>query len=124
MTALQAALKPCPFCGGVAYMTTEHDPDDITWHLIRCRGCGARSQGKWHSPGNDCPQLRAEVREQWNRRAALTVEPAAQRSPSQKLADAGYTRRPTWRSLPQEDAEPAAQVPAPVSPRTAGSQRR
>lgn len=71
------SLLPCPFCGGPSRMATEHDPDGITWHFIRCGECGARSRGNWHSDGNDCPQHRAEVRDEWNRRTA--VEPPAER---------------------------------------------
>lgn len=65
---MTSELKPCPFCGSTAYAVSETDADDISWHFIRCRGCGVRTRGKWHSPGNDCPQLREEVREEWNTR--------------------------------------------------------
>src|SRR5690554_4827198 len=68
-------LLACPFCGGTPRMATEYDPDGVKWHYITCLQCGARIRGQWHSPGNDCPLLRAEVRDQWNRRAA--VEPPA-----------------------------------------------
>ena len=66
----QQQLAPCPFCGASAYVASETDYDNIRWHYVRCRGCGTRSRGKWHSPGNDCPQFYAEVREEWNRRAS------------------------------------------------------
>lgn len=68
-------LLACPFCGGTPRMATEYDPDGVKWHYITCLQCGARIRGQWHSPGNDCPLLRAEVRDQWNRRAS--VEPSA-----------------------------------------------
>jgi Lar family restriction alleviation protein len=69
-------LLPCPFCGQKALMTAEHDADGIRWLYIKCKKCGARTRGNWHSPGNDCPELRGEVRDEWNRRAA--AEPLAE----------------------------------------------
>lgn len=71
-------LLACPFCGGTPRMATEYDPDGVKWHYITCPQCGARIRGQWHSPGNDCPLLRAEVRDQWNRRAS--VEPGEAQS--------------------------------------------
>jgi hypothetical protein len=67
-------LLPCPFCAASAYVARERDPDDIAWGYVRCRGCGVRTRGKWYSAGNDCPQLYAEIRDEWNRRAAAVME--------------------------------------------------
>jgi hypothetical protein len=79
MQTEREALLPCPCCGASAYVAREHDPDDIAWAYVRCRGCGLRTRGKWYSAGNDCPQLYAEVRDEWNNRAessALTLAKA------------------------------------------------
>lgn len=75
MTNEEHKLEPCPMCGAGAYMAREHDPDDIAWAFIRCQGCGVRTRGKWYSTGNDCPQLYAEVRDEWNIRSHLQQRP-------------------------------------------------
>jgi hypothetical protein len=64
-------------------MRTEHDGDGVTWHYIQCGGCHVRTLGHWHSQGNDCPEHRAEVREDWNRR----VSPAPAAAPEAPTAD-------------------------------------
>jgi hypothetical protein len=71
---MSAELKPCPFCGASAFMAREHDPDDIAWSYVRCRGCGVSTRGKWYSAGNDCPLLYEEVRDEWNTRAASGMQ--------------------------------------------------
>ncbi|EME1467920.1 Lar family restriction alleviation protein [Serratia marcescens] len=66
------ALKPCPFCGGAAHITSEvGDPwDDIgKFHYVRCGTCRARSGAKYASNGNDCPIFYQEVRAEWNHRS-------------------------------------------------------
>jgi hypothetical protein len=65
-----ADILPCPFCGSTARMVFEHDADGISWIKVRCdaQSCHAEIPGKWHTPGNDCPQLYQEVRDMWNRR--------------------------------------------------------
>lgn len=69
-------LKPCPFCGCTKIGThSERDFDDFgTYHAIQCHDCGARSRQRYVSDGNDCPQHRQEVRDDWNMRAASQVE--------------------------------------------------
>lgn len=65
-------LKPCPFCGSEAYMASDHDPDGYgKFRFMECRKCRARSTGKYHSNGNDCPIFYEEVRALWNTRATL-----------------------------------------------------
>lgn len=66
-----SVLKPCPFCGTKnPQMKTSYDTDgsDAIWKYVECFKCGARTRGKWFTPGNDCPQFYAEVREYWNSR--------------------------------------------------------
>lgn len=77
------ALKPCPFCGGEASQRTEHDSDMIRWGYIGCR-CGVRTRGKF---GDLCPQTWAEIRGEWNARAALPQQ--AQEAPSDDLRELG-----------------------------------
>lgn len=65
-------LKPCPFCGDqspIMHSSYDTDGSDATWKFIKCHKCGARTQGKWFSHGNDCPIFYEEVRDQWNIRA-------------------------------------------------------
>lgn len=66
-TDKSSELKPCPFCGGEASQRTEHDSDMIRWGYIGCR-CGVRTRGKF---GDLCPLTWAEIRGEWNARAAL-----------------------------------------------------
>ena len=60
-----SGLKPCPFCGGKAYLTTDHyDADlDKDVHCIECSICAA-TLTKY--PGTS----REELKELWNRRPA------------------------------------------------------
>lgn len=63
-------LKPCPFCGGEAYINTEYDTDGFgNFHEVKCKKCGARSGARFVSTGNECPQNYLEVRSDWDTRA-------------------------------------------------------
>lgn len=57
---LNAALMPCPFCGGKAVF----DHDDNGWNWIECTACGTSSNARV-SAMDDCKPL---LLEQWNRR--------------------------------------------------------
>lgn len=65
-------LLPCPFCGGHAYITSEADHPEYgsggRFYFVKCHSCRAQSGSKYASPGNDCPNFYAEVREEWNQR--------------------------------------------------------
>lgn len=66
---MREELKPCPFCGSSALVASEPDTNDFgVFRFVECMTCRARSGGKFHSHGNDCPQTYAEVRAAWNRR--------------------------------------------------------
>lgn len=59
-------LKPCPFCGGMAYLGVDYENSEITTmfhdfvYYIKCRACGALIYGI-HD--------RKEISDRWNRRA-------------------------------------------------------
>lgn len=76
-------LKPCPFCGGNAYMAKDICPDGYgVFRYVECRDCRSKSGSKYHSYGNDCPMFYVEVRDAWNTRAvriAEAIEAAEQR---------------------------------------------
>lgn len=42
-------LKPCPFCGGEAYINYETMTDEhkIYWAQVLCKKCHCRSAGNW-----------------------------------------------------------------------------
>lgn len=62
-------LKPCPFCGGEARISTEYDMDGFgTFHQVKCTQCGASSRQHFCSHGNEDPQYYSEVREDWQER--------------------------------------------------------
>ena len=68
-------LKPCPFCGGEARITSEYDTDGFgTFHKVECRTCGASSKQHFVSRDNDCPQYYQEVRDDWNMRELINIE--------------------------------------------------
>lgn len=72
------ALRPCPFCDGTAAMRKAHDPDgpnDGGYH-VECGKCGASTNLRF-SCGEDARPL---LIEQWNRRAALPAQDAAERA--------------------------------------------
>lgn len=62
-----AALLPCPFCGGLAWMH-KHDPHDGFWpdgaFRVECQKCHAATT-HWHTE--------AQAVEAWNQRAAPAV---------------------------------------------------
>ncbi|MFG6566716.1 Lar family restriction alleviation protein [Sulfitobacter sp. 1A13679] len=69
-------LKPCPFCGGKANMTTEACLDGGgRFAYVRCSQCKAKSREHYHSYGNDCPVMYQTIRDEWNTRTALTPTP-------------------------------------------------
>lgn len=60
LSALQAGLKPCPFCGGAAKLAPM--PQASGWWQVRCRDfhCGGTT---WAMQEGDA------VSEAWNRRS-------------------------------------------------------
>ncbi len=54
---INTELKPCPFCGGKAYL--DKVTDDYPNYVIRCWGCGVSTQ--WCADKNKAVEL-------WNRR--------------------------------------------------------
>lgn len=79
-------LKPCPFCGGKAFVAREHCQDGGgTYVFVKCAGCRAKSGEFYFSKGNDCPQTYVSVREAWNTRA--TSESDALRAENKRLRD-------------------------------------
>jgi hypothetical protein len=74
MSDLTDALAPCPFCGGNARVCRESDADGFgTFAFVQCqtRGCAVRTIGEFYSQGNDDPLTYVQVRDAWNRRAAV-----------------------------------------------------
>lgn len=72
---MMSNLKPCPFCGGEARISTEWDTDGFgSFHSVKCGKCGAESAKHFASSGNDCPQHYAEVRSDWNQRHDTSSE--------------------------------------------------
>ena len=69
-------LKPCPFCGGNASISKDHDPDgNGAFYAIKCRKCRAKSSEIYAV--ETCSIHFAQVRDAWNRRADLAaVQPA------------------------------------------------
>lgn len=109
--AVRAALLPCPFCGndeGIDVANT--DPESLTGgYFIACPKCDA-STGLRFACGDDPRPLLVE---QWNRRAALAEQPA-EPTLSQKLAAAGFTRRPSLRAMEMREA--LELIAAPMRP--------
>ncbi|KKL06393.1 hypothetical protein LCGC14_2596490 [marine sediment metagenome] len=67
-------LKPCPFCGGKGSMSKDYCPDGGgAFHFIQCSKC--RAKGAEFYATETCPIFYGQVRDAWNRRAALTVTP-------------------------------------------------
>ena len=64
-------LKPCPFCGGEAYIQAKHMPNwTWNWCNVVCDGCGAtvtRAGGEGTFEGAEKAAIAA-----WNSRAELT----------------------------------------------------
>ena len=69
-------LKPCPFCGGEASISKDHDPDgNGAFYAVKCRKCRAKSPEIYAV--ETCNIHFAQVRDAWNRRADLAaVQPA------------------------------------------------
>ena len=59
-------LKPCPFCNGRPYYTTEYDGDGMRKRFIECFKCHARSAV--HYAEEDCAVLMDTIENEWNRR--------------------------------------------------------
>lgn len=61
-------LKPCPFCGGEAYINYERIPGEGRgyWAQVLCKNCHSRSGGTWAGSYNVAE--RKEVKS-WNGRA-------------------------------------------------------
>ena len=59
-------LKPCPFCGGLAYPMHHPSTDkDDEYYLVMCMYCFARTVG----------ETVGETNEAWNRRATEKERP-------------------------------------------------
>lgn len=70
-------LKPCPFCGGNASISKDHDPDGSgAFYAVKCRKCRAKSPEIYAV--ETCDIHFAQVRDAWNRRADLAAVQAAQ----------------------------------------------
>lgn len=69
------ALLPCPFCGGKPEQFCIDDEGDENYggHGIQCTKCGASTNLRF-ACGDDPVPLQVEA---WNRRAALSAQPAA-----------------------------------------------
>ena len=67
-------LKPCPFCGGNASISKDHDPDgNGAFYAIKCRKCRAKSSEIYAV--ETCNIHFTQVRDAWNRRADLEPQP-------------------------------------------------
>ena len=64
----------------------------MPWRYVQCKKCGLRTRGKWASDSsNICPIFLGEVRDEWNRRAAL---PIADQVSEQQLGRFGHHPNP------------------------------
>lgn len=88
-------LLPCPFCGSSkARISTEHDSDGFGVFLsVKCGDCRAQSGSKFVS--ETCPQTYAEVRDEWNARAA---PPQVQGDDARCAARYRWLRQQRWDS--------------------------
>lgn len=68
-------LKPCPFCGGGASISKDHDPDgNGAFYAVKCHKCRAKSSEIYAV--ETCNIHFTQVRDAWNRRADLPPTPA------------------------------------------------
>lgn len=69
-------LKPCPFCGGNASISKDHDPDGSgAFYAVKCHKCRAKSSEIYAV--ETCNIHFTQVRDAWNRRADLADALAA-----------------------------------------------
>ena len=68
-------LKPCPFCGGRAYVEKHHRAyvNNVSTHVsfVRCMQCGARAQRFDHADyveSNRRTSAQSDAMDAWNRR--------------------------------------------------------
>lgn len=65
-------IKLCPFCGNSAHLDRAYDNDGFGFYrFIGCSACNAKSREVFVTKGNDCPDLIAEVKKDWNKRSPL-----------------------------------------------------
>lgn len=63
-------LKPCPFCGGRAYILCDPEPDtNGAFYYVKCTSC--RAKGAEFYSVETCPIFYGQVRDAWNTRADL-----------------------------------------------------
>lgn len=59
-------LKPCPFCGGTAYLGGEHEDSDMTGYYVECTKCDVIMGGMCWNGGSF--STKEEAIKAWNRR--------------------------------------------------------
>lgn len=73
-------IEACPCCSNrKVNIRSERDIDGCFWVFVECNACGLRTRGKWTSDESSIDaNFYDEVRELWNRRAAISnAEPVA-----------------------------------------------
>ena len=74
---MSAELKPCPFCGSdKVRIRNDYDADQCRYIQVHCGGCGAMSRPEFSS--DPCALTHQEIRDDWNRRAAVPAAPTEQ----------------------------------------------
>lgn len=65
-------LKPCPHCGGKAYLERDHrafiNAQSARVSFVRCTVCNARSGRFMHKPENTTAEACQKAIEAWNKR--------------------------------------------------------
>jgi Lar family restriction alleviation protein len=62
---VNANLKPCPFCGGVAAIIDVEELGNIGGKVVQCRSCEASTR-VWFPIKDSVDSI---LREEWNRRS-------------------------------------------------------
>jgi Lar family restriction alleviation protein len=71
----ETELRPCPFCGGEAKLTTQRENAGMGWvvteFFVECKDCGARSKivEEDYNGDKEYKELKSLAIEVWNRRA-------------------------------------------------------
>lgn len=81
-------LKPCPFCGGNASISKDHDQDGGgAFYAVKCHKCRAKSSEIYAV--ETCNIHFTQVRDAWNRRADLAAVTAQVRKKFTVLGSGG-----------------------------------